>query len=97
MMPVAGGGLPHLLCDRCGCSHASAINGRCPCGNASWHGMGSSGWGDKWDQWSTRIAAAHPANNGSDATYMTAMEMVGNRHSKAALVELVNWILQGQP
>lgn len=49
--------------------------------------------GDKDDQWSERIRAVHPMNTDDHATYLTAMEMVGNRHSKAALVELVNWLL----
>lgn len=53
-------------------------------------------WGDKTDQWSTRITAAHPMNSGDHDTYTVAMEMVGNRRSKAALVELVNWLLKGQ-
>lgn len=54
-------------------------------------------WGDKPDQWSDRIAAAHPMETGDHDTYGRAMEMVGNRHSKAALVELVNWLLKGHP
>lgn len=54
-------------------------------------------WGDKQDQWSDRIAAAHPMETGDNDTYAIAMLMVGNRHSKAAIVELVNWLLKGQP
>lgn len=54
-------------------------------------------WGDKADEWSTRITAAHPMETDDHDTYMVAMQMVGNRHSKAALVELVNWLLKGKP
>jgi hypothetical protein len=56
-----------------------------------------SSWGDRSDEWSKRIAAAHPMETGDHVTYIKAMEMVGNRHSKGALVELVNWLLKGQP
>jgi hypothetical protein len=49
------------------------------------------------DEWSERIAAVHPTLTGDHATYAKAMEMVGNRHSKGALVELVNWLLLGEP
>lgn len=51
-------------------------------------------WQDTEDEWSDAINAAHPMCNGSHETYAIAMQMVGNRHSKAALVELVNWLLQ---
>ncbi len=54
-------------------------------------------WGDKRDQWTDRIGRAHPMNSGKHDAYATAMEMVGNRHSKAELVNLVCWLLQGQP
>jgi hypothetical protein len=57
----------------------------------------NGGWGDRDDEWSARIAVAHPLRTGDDATYGVAMRMVGNRHSKGALVELVNWLLKGQP
>ena len=53
--------------------------------------------GDRIDQWSERIAAAHAIETGDHKTYAVAREMVGNRHSKGALVELVNWLLKGQP
>lgn len=48
---------------------------------------------DKPDAWSEQIAEAHPTRTGNHATYAKALEMVGNRHSKGALVELVNWLL----
>lgn len=44
---------------------------------------------DKPDQWTDIIDSA-PTNHG---LYATAMEMVSNRHSKAALVRLVHWLL----
>lgn len=39
------------------------------------------------------IEAAHPVNSGSHDTYGEAMRLVGAKHSKAALVALVNWLL----
>lgn len=54
-------------------------------------------WGDKDDEWTARIDAAHPVLTGDSATYDLAMQMVGHRHSKGALVKLVNWLLKGQP
>ena len=53
--------------------------------------------GDRTDRWTDRIEEAHPCNTGSHNVYAIAMEMVGNRHSKGALVELVNWLLTEIP
>lgn len=50
-------------------------------------------WGDREDQHSEAISAAHPVHTGEHKTYATALEMVGNRRSKYALVDLVNWLL----
>lgn len=50
-------------------------------------------WEDKKDKWSDAIAAAHPVETGDHASYNTAMEMVGNRHSKRALVEMTCYFL----
>jgi hypothetical protein len=50
-------------------------------------------WMDVDDEWSAEIKKAFPTNSGSHAEYATAMEMVGNRHSKGELVALVNWLL----
>ena len=50
-------------------------------------------WADKRDQWSEAIDRAHPTLSGLHAEYMTAMQMVGNRHSKGAICKLVNWLL----
>ncbi len=51
-------------------------------------------WEDRLDQYSEAILAAHPTfGNGTADRYFRAMEMVGNRHSKAAIVDLVNWLL----
>jgi hypothetical protein len=44
-----------------------------------------------------RAAARRAFAAGKRDTYWTALEMVSNRHSKGALVELVNWLLKGQP
>jgi hypothetical protein len=53
---------------------------------------------DKDDEWTPAINAAHPTvtrlRKGQPDTYAIAMRMVGNRHSKRALVELVSWLLQ---
>lgn len=39
------------------------------------------------------ISAAHPLSTGDHDRYLRALEMVGARHSKYALVDLVNWLL----
>jgi hypothetical protein len=53
-------------------------------------------WSDRDDEWSEAVKAAHPVRSESHATYATAMQMVGARHSKGALVALVNWLLMGR-
>lgn len=45
------------------------------------------------DEWTPHIDAAFPTRSGSHDEYAMAMQMVGNRHSKGALVALVNWLL----
>lgn len=50
-------------------------------------------WEDQRDEWTDKINEAHPTRSGSHDEYATAMQMVGHRHSKGALVELVNWLL----
>lgn len=54
---------------------------------------GVDDWRDKKDEWTDAIDSAHPTRSGSHAEYATAMKMVGNRHSKGELVDLVNWLL----
>ncbi len=39
------------------------------------------------------IRAAHPTRTGRHDLYAEAMRLVGARHSKGGLVELVNWLL----
>lgn len=39
------------------------------------------------------IKAAHPMRTGKHAVYVRALEMVSAKHSKGALVEMVNWLL----
>lgn len=51
---------------------------------------------DKQDRWTAAIDAAFPTRSGSHEQYAIAMQMVGNRHSKGALVALVNWLLVEQ-
>lgn len=48
---------------------------------------------DAHDEWSDAIDAAFPTRSGSHVEYATALQMVGNRHSKGELVSLVNWLL----
>ena len=50
-------------------------------------------WGDREDEWSEAIDAAFPTRSGSHEEYAVAARMVGNRHSKGALIALVNWLL----
>lgn len=50
-------------------------------------------WEDKPDEWTPAIKAAHPTRTGSHDKWGVAMGMVGHRHSKGALVELVHWLL----
>ena len=50
-------------------------------------------WSDTPDEWSKDIKAAFPTRSGSHEHYATAMQLVGNRHSKGELVALVNWLL----
>lgn len=50
-------------------------------------------WSDKPDEWSEKIREAFPTRSGSHEQYGIAMTMVSNRHSKGALVALVNWLL----
>jgi len=49
---------------------------------------------DKPDQWTPEIEAAHPCETEEYRRYETAMKMVGNRHGKYELVNLVNWLLR---
>lgn len=39
------------------------------------------------------IEAAHPMRTGRHDLYTAAMRLVGGRHSKGDIVELVNWLL----
>ena len=50
-------------------------------------------WRDKPDEWTESVKRAFPTRSGSHEQYAAAMQMVGNRHSKGALVALVNWLL----
>ena len=50
-------------------------------------------WGDKPLPEDAAIAAAHPMRSGRHDLYGEAMRLVGARHSKAGLVELVTWLL----
>lgn len=40
-----------------------------------------------------QIQAAHPVRSGDHETYAEARRLVGARHSKHALIDLVNWLL----
>lgn len=51
-------------------------------------------WEDREDEWTEQIDAAHPTRRvDAHEQYAIAMRMVGNRHSKHALVSLVSWLL----
>lgn len=50
-------------------------------------------WMDRDDELTPAIDAAHPMTTGDHDTYAKAMKLVGNRHSKYALVRLVNYLL----
>lgn len=50
--------------------------------------------GDRRDQWTDDIDDAHPMHSGAHEAYAMALEMVGARKSKYALVDLVCWLLQ---
>ncbi len=50
--------------------------------------------GDRRDQWTDEIDEAHPMHSGAHEAYAMALEMVGARKSKYALVDLVCWLLQ---
>lgn len=55
---------------------------------------------DKDDVYSEAIIAAHPTNSNKHddpmlwKRYTMAMDMIGNRHGKYALIDLVNWLLK---
>jgi hypothetical protein len=50
-------------------------------------------WDDVEDEWTAEITSAHPTRSGAHDEYQTALKMVGNRHSKGELVNLVTWLL----
>jgi hypothetical protein len=50
-------------------------------------------WGDVTDEFTEAINAAHPCETENYEDYAKAHSMVSNRHSKSALVDLVNWLL----
>lgn len=53
-------------------------------------------WRDRDDQWSDAVRAVHPTRSDDPKRherFMTALEMVGNRHGKYELVGLVQWLL----
>lgn len=50
-------------------------------------------WGDEPDDFTEAIHAAHPVMSGNYEHLATAMDLVGNRRSKASLVLLVNYLL----
>jgi hypothetical protein len=50
-------------------------------------------WADKDDKWTKEVEDAFPTRSGSHKEYQTAMEMIHARHSKGAIVALINWLL----
>jgi hypothetical protein len=53
----------------------------------------SDPWVDKPLPEDSAILKAHPMNGGRHDLYMEAMRLVGARHSKHGLVDLVSWLL----
>ena len=53
----------------------------------------SRDWRDRPTPEDEDIDAAHPVNSDRHETYMEAMRLVGDRHSKSSLVAMVNWLL----
>jgi hypothetical protein len=51
------------------------------------------GESDREDEYTPAIDAAHPTNTENHELYEQALRIVGNRHSKYALVDAVNWLL----
>lgn len=49
--------------------------------------------GDAWIAEQAAIDAAYPTRSGRHDLYAEAIRMVGAKHSKGALVDLVNWLL----
>jgi hypothetical protein len=50
-------------------------------------------WNDREDEWSAAIQTAHPTKTQRFDLDDKARQMVSARHSKGALVALVNWLL----
>lgn len=53
-------------------------------------------WEDTPDEYTAEIATAHPMKTGDHDTYQIASKMIGNRHGKGALIDLMNWLLRKQ-
>lgn len=51
-------------------------------------------WGDKHDDLSDAITAAHPVHTKDHATFLRALNLISARHSKYALVGLVHYLLR---
>lgn len=54
-------------------------------------------WSDEPDEMTPSILASHPVHTKDYATYAEALRLVSNRHSKGALVCLVNHLLASIP
>jgi hypothetical protein len=55
----------------------------------------SDSWGDKPLREDDAIQAAHPLRTGKHDVYAEAARLVGAKRSKRALIDLVNWLLNG--
>jgi len=55
--------------------------------------VSKASWGDQKDEHTDAIHAAHPTRTKDFETYDTALAMIGTRHGKYELVNLVNWLL----
>jgi hypothetical protein len=56
--------------------------------------FGEREWVDTPDEYSALITTTHPTVNGDYETHKLAMRLFENRHSKWALVDLINYLLQ---
>jgi hypothetical protein len=54
---------------------------------------GSEEWADRDDEHTKAIAQAHPMITKDHDRYARALALVEKRHSKGAIVEMVNWLL----
>lgn len=81
------------------CGHPGTEGAKSCLGNCTFHSRAAEtessedAWTDKPIPEDDAIRAAHPTRTGRHDLYAEAMRLVGAKHSKGALVDLVNWLL----